>query len=572
MIPFRRFLPGARAAVGFVLLFAAGASLRAEILLAAEDAERLGAVTLATSAPGFSGAGYLTGFTNARADAARFTFEAEGGLYALEIGFATPSGQKGYGLWLNDVANHGMFPNTSGAFDVHAGGNLLLLDGENTIEVGAEWGWYHLDFLRLIPATAEPPPQPPRSLSNPEASPAARALHGYLIDLYGTKILSSQQDLREMRWVHQNVGKMPAIGSFDVMDYSPSRRAPAAAGGNPAAITGTNPANGLENSENWIDWQQEWNGIVALMWHWNAPNHLYPDTTTPRIWWRGFYTEATTFDLAATLADKAGEDFQLLLRDLDAIAVELKKFQDKGIPLLWRPLHEAAGGWFWWGAAGSDAFIELWQLMYDRYTGLHGLDYLIWVYTHEMGHPEWYPGDAYVDIVGIDIYTEVGASMSGQWQEMIELFGARKLVTLSESGTLPEPDQVRAFGTWWSWFSIWNGHFIRDQDLPYLTAIYDDPDILNVHDLRAWQTLWHASPEYNGWRLSKSLGWLYDPAHPHYYSLTFGAWLYVHPTGARLDQFYFYDYGTGDWYLAIESFNGWVYQITGDAFGWRVLE
>ncbi len=540
------------------------------ITLEAEDASLNGSVTLQTSIPGFSGEGYLGGFTNNRTDAAFFTFDAPGGLYSMEISFSAHLGEKGYGLWLNDVANHGHFPLTEQEFYLHPAGNVLLAEGENTIEIAAEWGWYFIDFIRLTSAEAPPPPQPQHGLSNPQAAREAIALHGYLLDLYGKKILSSQQDLREMRWVHQNVGLMPAIGSYDLMDYSPSRRRPADHGG--SQVNGTNPSNGLENVENWIDWQQEWNGIVALMWHWNAPNHLYPDTSPPRIWWRGFYTEATTFDLAATLADKESEDFEFLIRDLDAIAEELKKFQDAGIPVLWRPLHEAAGGWFWWGASGADAFIELWQIMYDRYTEHHELHHLIWVYTHEIGHADWYPGDGYVDIVGVDIYTEVGASMSGQWAEMAELFGNNKLIALSESGTLPEPDQVRTFGTWWSWFSIWNGDFIRGQDLAYLIDIYHDPDILTVHSLDAFQTLWHAYPEEDGWRQSNAIGWIYDEAHPYYFSYSFGGWLYLYPTGARLPGFYFYSYADENWYFAVEPFTRWVFQITGEPVGWRPVE
>ena len=41
---------------------------------------------------------------------------------------------------------------------------------------------------------------------------------------------------------------------------------------------------------------------------------------------------------------------------MDAIALQLKKVASNNIPVLWRPLHEAAGGWFWWGAKGAEPF------------------------------------------------------------------------------------------------------------------------------------------------------------------------------------------------------------------------
>lgn len=62
-------------------------------------------------------------------------------------------------------------------------------------------------------------------------------------------------------------------------------------------------------------------------------------------WWRGFYTEATTFNLEAALANKTSTDYKLLIRDIDAIAVQLLRLQSAGISVLWRPLHEAEGGW-----------------------------------------------------------------------------------------------------------------------------------------------------------------------------------------------------------------------------------
>ena len=69
--------------------------------------------------------------------------------------------------------------------------------------------------------------------------------------------------------------------------------------------------------------------------------------------------------------------------------------------MLWRPLHEASGGWFWWGAHGPDPFKQLWELMFRRFTEVHELHNLIWVYTADpTAHHDWYPGDDMVDVVG----------------------------------------------------------------------------------------------------------------------------------------------------------------------------
>ena len=66
---------------------------------------------------------------------------------------------------------------------------------------------------------------------------------------------------------------------------------------------------------------------------------------------KSFYTENTDFDCELALIEGTEEN-KALMEDLDLIAEELKKFKNENIPVLWRPLHEADGGWFWWGAKG----------------------------------------------------------------------------------------------------------------------------------------------------------------------------------------------------------------------------
>ncbi|MBN1763812.1 MAG: C10 family peptidase, partial [Sedimentisphaerales bacterium] len=183
--------------------------------------------------------------------------------------------------------------------------------------------------------------RPPKTLTDPQATDEAKSLMSFLVDHYSQKVLSGQQELQEIAYIYSITGKEPAVGAFDLMDYSPSR-----------IEHGADPTGEVESYINWAD---TGGGIVSLSWHWNAPTDLIDEPD--KEWWRGFYTYATTFDIEAVLADPEGERYQLLIRDLDAIAVELAKFQNAGLPVLWRPLHEASGGWFWWGAKGPGPFI-----------------------------------------------------------------------------------------------------------------------------------------------------------------------------------------------------------------------
>jgi mannan endo-1,4-beta-mannosidase len=212
-----------------------------------------------------------------------------------------------------------------------------------------------------------------------------------------------------------------------------------------------------------------------VMWHWNAPANLI--NQPGKEWWRGFYTDATTFNLPAALANPAGSDYQLLLRDIDAIAGQLQKYEDAGVPVIWRPLHEAQGGWFWWGAHGPETFKELWRLTYDRLTNHHGLHNLIWEFTSsasEGNHLDWYPGDDVVDMVGLDIYTDPSATMNGQWYDILEFYNGRKLLAVSETDTLVNPDTMDLWGTKWSYFAPWAWDFVRSE---YANAGYSDAQL-----------------------------------------------------------------------------------------------
>jgi mannan endo-1,4-beta-mannosidase len=282
------------------------------------------------------------------------------------------------------------------------------------------------------------------------------------------------------------------------MEYSPTRLA-----------FGSNPNNESEQS---IAWAKQNNGVVSMNWHWNAPANLVNTQCGSNCgpndypWWRGFYTQGTTFNLAGALANPSGSDYQLLLRDIDAISHELLKFQDAGVPVIWRPLHEAqgnangtsgSGAWFWWGAAGPDAFKQLWRLMYNRMTTTHadasvpggvfpGLHNLVWEFTSsaaKTGYLNWYPGDDVVDMIGLDIYTDPSSTMSGEWYDVLSQFNGRKMISLSESGTLPNAAAMKAYNIGWDYFSLWKDGYLDDFTAQQVQTLLNDSKIITLNEL-----------------------------------------------------------------------------------------
>ncbi len=286
----------------------------------------------------------------------------------------------------------------------------------------------------------------------------------YFHDIYGKKILAGQQvyqDSIEVEAIYQITGKKPAILGFDFMDYTPSR-----------VERGT---EGMD-TELAIQWWHE-GGLLTFCWHWNAPLGLI-DQEPDRQWYRGFYTEATTFNFANGMVNTASQEYQLLIRDIDSIAKELKKLQAEGIPVLWRPLHEASGGWFWWGSQGPEPYKQLWRIMYNRLTYHHQLDNLIWVWNAE--DPAWYPGDDVVDIVGIDIYGDKQdySPREKEFKRAETYADEYKMVALTETGVMPDPDLLIETESNWLWFLIWSGELVLDKDQKSYSEEYTEANML----------------------------------------------------------------------------------------------
>jgi mannan endo-1,4-beta-mannosidase len=418
-----------------------GSMLPAEaVRLEAQDAMRSGNVVLATGRAGHSGSGYLTGFTGA-GDRAQWTFDSAGGPHRIVIRYSA-AGEKRVDLELNHLGLSGTLPASRDAFADFDAGRVLLKPGENQLAVFGGWHHYDIDHIALVPTESPPPPEPPpATLVNPHASHASRQLMRYLVSQYGRGTLSGVI-AGEERYVLDVTGKLPAVIAGDVMNYSTT-----------ALRFG---ADTKRETERMIEYHQRGH-VVTLLWHWYAPADLYDDMRTnsrgeqvDARWGRSFYTNATSFDVARAMDDPSSEHHALILRDIDLVAEQLKRLDDAGVTVLWRPLHEAEGRWFWWGAKGPRPFRQLWDLMYDRLTHHHKLTNLIWVYTGG-ADAEWYPGDDKVDIIGVDAYPRDPADpLTRTWDELQKAYGGRKLVALTEIGGVPDAAVASEHGVHWS--------------------------------------------------------------------------------------------------------------------------
>jgi mannan endo-1,4-beta-mannosidase len=303
----------------------------------------------------------------------------------------------------------------------------------------------------------------------PGASPEAQSLLAFFTDTYGKKIISGQQDgwrhtnglSIELNYITNTTGKLPALLAMDLSGYTAKPLRP-------------DPDHRVaREAMNWFDQRH---GIVELCCHWRAPMDQ-PE----------FYSKDTTFDIRRAVTEGTPE-YAATERDLDVIAAQLEVLRDAHIPVLWRPLHEANGRWFWWGMGGPEPFKQLWHMMFENFTIKHHLNNLIWVFSPgaETDLAAWYPGDAYVDIVGQDHYPLDGnhGPVKDVFDELNSMTRGEKLVALGENGPLPDPALVLQTKAGWLFFTTWSGSILFEKTTPVqLRDYYNNPYVLNLSDL-----------------------------------------------------------------------------------------
>lgn len=263
------------------------------------------------------------------------------------------------------------------------------------------------------------------------ALPALK-VYKFLRDNYGLKTISGTManvsfNTNEAQWVNKHTGHWPAMNCIDFIHMG-------------------------EDFANYSDMtaMQDWydnNGIVLACWHWRVPVAQGSEV-------RDFYAKNNTFNPANALIAGTWENAFIEADILNLVQV-LQQFKEANIPVIWRPFHEAAGGWFWWGTGGGETYAKLWKWMFIKLVMEHKLNNLIWVWTTEGNDDDWYPGDAYVDIIGRDIYNEATASAIAAEFSAIQNRFPNRIITLSECGSVATINNQWQAGARWSWFMPW---------------------------------------------------------------------------------------------------------------------
>lgn len=189
-------------------------------------------------------------------------------------------------------------------------------------------------------------------------------------------------------------------------------------------------------------------GVNTYCWHYNNPasGKSFYDTTR-----------------AVGRIIPGGDLNSVYNKDLDKIAAFLGNLKnDKGemIPIIFRPFHEFDGNWFWWGNpfCSDGEFIKLWQYTVHYLRDVKGLRNLLYAFSPDRKFEtreeliKRYPGDDYVDIIGMDNYYDFGILGDGIEGAKIKLRlisdlakEKNKLAAFTETGVEKVP-----YDKWWS--------------------------------------------------------------------------------------------------------------------------
>lgn len=172
---------------------------------------------------------------------------------------------------------------------------------------------------------------------------------------------------------------------------------------------------------------ESWNNVGWPVWwleHWSKWQHAAPGRrlilAVPILAGppdRSGPTQGTVgLKLPVSLEQGAAGDYDIHFRQLAENLVKHKMTD-----VLLRPGWEFNGGWYAWAAKGrTEAFAEYWRRIVRTMRAVPGAEGLRFVWNPTLGEQDFpaeaaWPGDAYVDYVGLDVYDETWAPNTYPW-------------------------------------------------------------------------------------------------------------------------------------------------------------
>ncbi|WP_019913291.1 PA14 domain-containing protein [Paenibacillus sp. HW567] len=310
--------------------------------------------------------------------------------------------------------------------------------------------------LGIAPSSARAAASPSAPV-NPDASPAAVKLLSDLYSITGKGIISGQHDYLESPDEFSNKlkgtsGQFAALHGYEL-----------------GVISGQSESTAAEQRRNVVNSAINWyknGGIVAMTFHEQLPGTSYQ--------WANVQMPLTqdNFDKYVT---PGTTQYNSLIADLDKVAVSLKTLRDAGVPVLWRPYHEMNGNWFWWGKKNN--FPKLWNIMYDRFVGVHKLNNLLWVWnpnapnTWSDPYALTYPGADKVDVLAADIYDNDYMNI---YHDSLLSLANGKPIAIGENGQMPSTAKLKQSQKNWVYMMSWGKMLYENNSADTIKSFMND--------------------------------------------------------------------------------------------------
>ncbi len=297
--------------------------------------------------------------------------------------------------------------------------------------------------------------------ANPDLAPEARRLLAYLERVYQHKTLSGYNVYVHTPDDYQQTARHAAVWGRDVRWVRRVRE-----------IAAEDKREGH---------------IVTLHWHWFFAGESA---------WRGRRKKPADVGRIVT---PGTPEHQTARNEMAAVADKLQVYRDLHVPVLWRPLHEIDGGWFWWtDKRQPENTAKLWRMMFDYFTRERKLNNLIWVYSAGVGdlkkkpveyRKRFYPGPQYVDIAGMDVYGVDVKTDTKKYQMYFEVMSKvcpGKMLALPECDAIPDPDKMQRGATpRWLYAMPWWGCPSPRRSVPWASFTMAHDFIITLDELPA---------------------------------------------------------------------------------------
>lgn len=252
-------------------------------------------------------------------------------------------------------------------------------------------------------------------------------------------------------------------------------------------------------------------GVTTVAWHFSNP-----------VSGGGFYWKDSVSLPAVKYLIPGGEAHEQYKEILDGIgewAHSLRGADGQLVPLIFRPYHEFDGDWFWWGASHctKEEFVSLWRFTVSYLRDSLEVHNFIYAFSPdnrfntEEEYLARYPGDEWVDMMGMDNYADLGRDRydietAAKKLKIVSDYAQKtgKLAAFTETGLESIPDT-----SWWtetllktmkmhdmqlSYVLVWRNDirspthyyapFPEQVSVPDFMKFYDDPYTLFEKDLK----------------------------------------------------------------------------------------